>query len=55
MSLTGQENALIKSHRTDEKPFFGKGSNQMSLYWMALIRQALVAGFYAKISKPMVF
>ncbi|CAI8243854.1 MAG: ATP-dependent DNA helicase RecQ [Formosa sp. Hel1_33_131] len=46
--ITGQENALIKSHRTDEKPFFGNGSGHDSLYWMALIRQVLVAGFLRK-------
>ena len=46
--ITGQENALIKSHRTDEKPFFGKGSGHDSLYWMALIRQVLVAGYLRK-------
>lgn len=46
--LTGQENALIKSHKTDEKPFFGKGKEKMPLYWMALIRQSLVAGFLRK-------
>jgi ATP-dependent DNA helicase RecQ len=46
--LTGQENALIKSHKTDEKPFFGNGSEKVPLYWMALIRQSLVAGFLRK-------
>ena len=31
------------------KPFFGKGCGQMmSLYWMALIRQVLVAGYLRK-------
>ena len=46
--LTGQENALIKSHKTDEKSFFGKGKEKLPLYWMALIRQSLVAGFLRK-------
>ena len=46
--LTGQENALIKSHRTNEKSFFGKGKEKLPLYWMALIRQSLVAGFLCK-------
>jgi ATP-dependent DNA helicase RecQ len=46
--LTGQENALIKSHKTNEKSFFGKGKEKLPLYWMALIRQSLVAGFLRK-------
>ena len=46
--IIGQENALIKSHRTNELPFFGKGISQNTLYWMALIRQALVAGYLRK-------
>ena len=46
--ITGQENALIKSHRTNEKPFFGNGNGHDALYWMALIRQVLVAGFLRK-------
>ena len=46
--IIGQENALIKSHRTNELPFFGKGISQITLYWMALIRQALVAGYLRK-------
>ena len=46
--IIGHDNALIKSHRTNELPFFGKGSNHDVLYWMALIRQALVAGYLRK-------
>ena len=46
--ITGQENALIKSHRTNEQPFFGEGKAHNALYWMALIRQTLVAGFTRK-------
>jgi ATP-dependent DNA helicase RecQ len=46
--IIGQENALIKSHRTNELPFFGKGISQNTLYWMALIRQTLVAGYLRK-------
>ena len=46
--ITGQENALINSHRTNELPFFGKGKNHDTIYWMALIRQALVAGYLRK-------
>jgi ATP-dependent DNA helicase RecQ len=46
--LVGKVNALIKSHRTDTQPFFGIGKDQTPEYWMALIRQVLVAGFLKK-------
>jgi ATP-dependent DNA helicase RecQ len=46
--IVGNANALIKSHRTDEQPFFGKGKHHDTKYWMALIRQVLVAGFLKK-------
>ncbi|MFK7813096.1 MAG: RQC domain-containing protein, partial [Maribacter sp.] len=47
-ALIGKTNALIASHKTNEKDFFGIGSDQEKGYWMALIRQALVAGFLKK-------
>jgi ATP-dependent DNA helicase RecQ len=47
-TLIGKVNALLKSHKTDEKPYFGSGKNHDDKYWMALIRQALVAGFIKK-------
>jgi ATP-dependent DNA helicase RecQ len=47
-TLIGKVNALLKSHKTDEKAFFGSGKNQPDKYWMALIRQALVAGYIKK-------
>ncbi|QRM87757.1 RecQ family ATP-dependent DNA helicase [Lacinutrix sp. WUR7] len=46
--ITGNENALINSHKTNEQPFFGKGKSHDKIYWMALIRQALVAGLLKK-------
>ncbi len=46
--ITGNENALINSHKTNEQPFFGKGKRHDKSYWMALIRQALVAGLLKK-------
>ncbi|MEO8934792.1 MAG: RecQ family ATP-dependent DNA helicase [Xanthomarina sp.] len=46
--IVGKANALIKSHRTDELPFFGKGHAKEKTYWMALVRQLLVAGFLKK-------
>ncbi len=47
-ALTGTTNALITSHKTNEKPFFGIGSDQKEGHWMALIRQSLVAGYLKK-------
>ncbi len=41
-TLIGKSNALIKSRRIDEKPFFGIGKDKDANYWMALIRQILV-------------
>ena len=46
--LIGKTNALIKSHKTDEFSFFGKGDYNDNKYWMALIRQLLVAGLLKK-------
>ncbi len=47
-TLVGHENALIKSHKTNERPFFGCGNEFDDKYWMALIRQVLVAGMLRK-------
>ena len=47
-TLIGSTNALIASHKTNEKPFFGIGSEKDEAYWMALIRQTLVAGLIRK-------
>lgn len=46
--LIGKVNAMIKSHRTDQQEFFGIGSDQTPEYWMALLRQVLVAGMLSK-------
>ncbi|WP_183477406.1 DNA helicase RecQ [Mesonia hippocampi] len=47
-ALTGKVNALIKAHKTDELPIFGKGKSKEAQYWMALIRQVMVAGYLRK-------
>ncbi len=47
-ALVGKTNALISSHKTDEKDFFGIGKNQDEAFWMALTRQVLVAGLLKK-------
>ena len=46
--LIGHSNALIKSHRTENQDFFNSGSGHEANYWMALLRQLLVAGFLRK-------
>jgi ATP-dependent DNA helicase RecQ len=46
--IIGKPNALIVSHRTDASPVFGIGSDKESRYWMALIRQMLVAKLISK-------
>ena len=46
--LIGKENAMINSHKTNEQPFFGDGKHKDNKYWMALLRQVLVAGFLKK-------
>jgi ATP-dependent DNA helicase RecQ len=47
-TLAGIVNAMLKSHKTHEKPFFAIGSDKPDTYWMALIRQVLVAGLIRK-------
>lgn len=47
-TLIGKANAIILSHKTDEHKLFGKGKDKDSKYWMALIRQVLVAGYLRK-------
>lgn len=47
-TLIGKSNALILSHKTDEHKLFGKGKDRDAKYWMALIRQVLVAGMLRK-------
>jgi ATP-dependent DNA helicase RecQ len=47
-TLIGRVNAVIKAHRTDSQSFFGCGSDHDEKYWMALLRQVLVAGYLSK-------
>ena len=46
--IIGKSNALISSHKTDAQPFFGIGKAKEDRYWMALIRQVIVAGLLKK-------
>lgn len=47
-SLLGKVNSVIKSYKTDSQNYFGTGKHQDEKYWMALIRQVLVAGLINK-------
>ena len=47
-TLLGEKNAVIQSHKTNTLSVFGSGANKDSHFWMALIRQALVAGYLIK-------
>lgn len=47
-TLIGRVNAVIKAHRTDSQSFFGSGAAFDEKYWMALLRQVLVAGLLNK-------
>ena len=47
-TLIGRVNAVIKAHRTDVQSFFGCGIKFDEKYWMALLRQVLVAGYLSK-------
>ncbi|KFF18229.1 DNA helicase RecQ [Flavobacterium hydatis] len=47
-TLIGRVNAVIKAHRTDSQSYFGSGSDHDEKYWMALLRQVLVAGYLSK-------
>ena len=48
MALVGKINAIIKAQKIDTLKTFGSGAKQDEKYWMALIRQILVAGFISK-------
>ncbi|MBQ0735984.1 RecQ family ATP-dependent DNA helicase [Aquimarina celericrescens] len=47
-TLIGKSNALIISHKTHLQSFFGSGKSKDAKYWMALVRQVLVAGYLRK-------
>ena len=46
--IIGKTNAIIASHKSDDKDFFGIGKDKDKEHWMALVRQALVAGYLRK-------
>lgn len=48
MALVGKINAIIKAQKIDTLSCFGSGSAKDEKYWMALIRQILVANLITK-------
>ena len=48
LALVGKVNAVIKAHKIDTQPLFSKGSSFDERFWMALLRQVLVAGYIRK-------
>ncbi len=47
-TLVGKENAMLTSHKTHERAFFGIGKKHKSEFWMALIRQTFVSNYLRK-------
>ena len=47
-TLLGKTNAIISSHKINGLKIFGEGNYKDKFYWMALIRQSLVAGYLVK-------
>jgi ATP-dependent DNA helicase RecQ len=47
-TLIVRVNAVINAHKTASQSFFGSGSDHDEKYWMALLRQVLVAGLLSK-------
>ena len=47
-TLRGEQNAIMISHHTADLPVYGQGKQKSEAYWMALIRQANVAGYLKK-------
>ncbi len=47
-ALLGKTNALLKSHKTKTLSIYGEGKYKSREYWMALLRQMLVAGLLRK-------
>ena len=48
LALVGKINAIIKAQKIDTLKTFGSGKNHDEKYWMALVRQILVAGLISK-------
>ncbi len=48
LALVGKINAIIKAQKIDTLKTFGSGKDHDEKYWMALIRQILVAGLISK-------
>lgn len=46
--LVGNATANLKGLKVDQKPYFGCGKDKDDKFWMSLIRQSVVAGFFRK-------
>jgi len=46
--LVGQVNSAVKSYKHHHLPIFGKGQEKDEKFWLAVLRQALIAGFVSK-------
>ena len=46
--LIGETTALIISHKTHLKPFFGEGKYKDEKFWVGLINQSIILGFIVK-------
>ena len=48
LALVGKVNSIIKAQKIDTLKTFGSGAAHDEKYWMALVRQILVAGLISK-------
>ena len=46
--LTGKEDASVKAYKHNELDLFGEGSDKEERFWIAVIRQTILAGFLVK-------
>ena len=47
-TLLGKVNSVIKNYKTDTQSYFGEGKDKDEKFWMALIRQSMVADYITK-------
>ncbi|MCU7613860.1 DNA helicase RecQ [Chryseobacterium sp. GMJ5] len=46
--IAGKENAVTKSYKLEQSPFFGFGKDEKDNYWKTILRQATVQNFLQK-------
>ena len=47
-TLLGKVDSVIKNYKTDTQSYFGEGKDKDEKFWMALIRQSMVADYITK-------